>query len=167
MNRNFKVDEELGRLAELELERIIKLKLSRTKVEKMPWEKVGYDLKLTAEYDGVIVTQNIEVKSLAGGYATGVIEQWADDKRTRRPHWMKMGDTDRIYFFDRSKNYWFVYDAKEVAQWIEIQPESNLRALNNNEDDSGWILKFYWDGVGTNDSYKMPGFIKKFKGERK
>jgi len=167
--RAFDSDLEIGEEAEKELKRIILAKDRTALVRKVDHIKNGYDLHLTHMIGSEAIEVRIEVKSLAGGYPTGVIEQWANDARTVRPHWMKMGDTDRLYFKNRKENMWYVYDAVEVANWIKEQPESNIRANNNCKDDSGWILKFNWEpstNSGYNRSYRMPGFIRKFKGEQ-
>ena len=166
--RNFNGDLEIGEEAERELKRIILAKDPTAIVRKVDHASNGYDLHLTHKVGNEEIVVRIEVKSLAGGYPTGVIEQWANDARTVRPHWMKMGDTDRLYFKNRKENMWYVYDAVEVADWIKSQPESNIRANNNCKDDSGWILKFNWGPTaeaGYNKSYRMPGFIRKFRGE--
>jgi len=170
--RNFHTDLKIGELAEQELKRILLKNRFTTSVDKVDHISNGYDLHLKYCIGEHIEELRIEVKTLKGCVQTGVIEQWADNARTKRPHWMNMGDTDRIYFQNRKENMWYAYNAKEVAEWIKAQPESTIRANNDCKDDSGWLLMFYWDSSkysshNYNKKFDMPGFIKKFKGECK
>jgi hypothetical protein len=148
--RTFYSDLDLGKQAEREMFIILASRNDVTAIKMTDWTKVGYDLA----YQMKGKTKSMEVKSLGGGYPTGVVEVWSDDKKTKRPHWL---DADYIAFKDRSKNKWFMYNVKEFTAWLFDCDDSQLcRANNGCKDDSGWIRKFKWAGA--------PGFLGTVKG---
>jgi hypothetical protein len=159
----------IGERAERELAQIIKTRMSGFRdIEKVDYTKHGFDLFLRFEKDGIMRANAIEVKDLAGGYATGVVEVWADDNKTRRPHWWKMGNCDYIFFKDSSRNLWFMYDADKVIKFLENYTGFMFRARNGNKDDSGWLAKFYWDpnNLPTNydSQFVCDGWLMTFRG---
>ena len=169
---NFWDSVELGERAEKELAKIISKKMAGLiDIQKVDYKKFGFDLLVTFEKDGIRFSKSIEVKDLAGGYTTGVIEQWADDRKTKRPHWWNMGGCDYIFFKDESRNLWFMYEAKKVIQFLENYTDRLSRARNGNKDDSGWLAFFYWDPnhlpQNHNTNYIMPGWLMTFPGETK
>lgn len=150
--RTFQTDLDLGKAAEREMFKILAARDNVIAIKFTDWTKVGYDISYMLEGN---IVRNMEVKSLAGGYPTGVVEVWTDNAKTRRPHW---ADADIIAFKDRSQNKFFVYDAKEVIRYLETIPDNNLTRANNGcKDDSGWIVKFKWENG-------MPGFLGTVKG---
>jgi hypothetical protein len=143
---NFNDSMALGDKAERELREIFKKRMPGfISADKVDWTKFGFDLALTFQKQGVQFTKTIEVKDLAGGYPTGVVEQFADDAKTKRPHWWKMGGCDYIFFKDESRNLWFMYDADKVINFLKNYTGRLSRARNGNKDDSGWLAFFYWD----------------------
>ena len=169
---NFYDSMELGDKAEKELAQLFKSKMPGfVSVDKVDYKTHGFDLALTFIRDGIKFTKACEVKDLAGGYDTGVVEVWANDNKTRRPHWWKMGGCDYIFFKDESRNLWFMYNANEVIKFLENYTGYQFRAYNGNEDDSGWLAKFYWDRTNLpknhNNQYVMDGWIATFKGLEK
>jgi len=143
--RDFHTDLDLGKLAEREMFMLLAARPAVTAIKMTDWTKVGYDISY--QINGEV--RSLEVKSLGGGYPTGVVEVWADDAKTKRPHW---GDADLIAFKDRSKNKWFIYEVAEVTKFLGAVPDGDLTRANNGcKDDSGWIVKFKWDG--------MPGYL--------
>jgi len=166
---NFNDSMKLGDKAEKELMTILQQSITGfISVDKVDWTKFGFDLAVTYEREKIQFTKALEVKDLAGGYPTGVIEQWADDAKTKRPHWWKMGGCDLIFFKDESRNLWFMYDANEVINYLENYTGRLSRARNGNKDDSGWLAFFYWDENNLppnhNPQQVMPGWKATFKG---
>ena len=100
------------------------------------------------EYDFLVKGKGVELKSLAGGYSTAVIEKWSDDYRHREPGWRKSTRFNKLHWIiieNRSNGLWFLYDAGVLLEAIDSYPETLLtRAHNNCRDDSGWIAKFNW-----------------------
>lgn len=149
--RDFTTDLDLGEKHERELIRELKRRLSNVKhISKVDYRTHPYDLKLTFNCGK---SCGIEVKSLAGGYPTGVVEVWADDRMKRRPKWHAEG-VDYIFFQDRSRNKWFMYNAQEVIQYLQSYKGNLTRCKNGNSDAPGLIAKFEWSS--------MPGFITQF-----
>ena len=166
---NFNDSLKLGEKAERELANMMRNKMSGfISVDKVDYKKFGFDLALTYMKDGIQYTKACEVKDLAGGYATGVVEQWANDAKTKRPHWWLMGGCDYIFFKDASRNLWFMYNASDVINYLENYTGRLSRARNGNADDSGWLAFFYWDPNSLphnhNPQFVMPGWIMTFKG---
>ena len=121
-------------------------------IENVDYKKYNYDVRITFEReDGTKYDRTVEVKSLAGGHPTGVVEVWANDAKTKRPHWFHK-DVDMIAFQDRSCNKWFVYWAQPVIRYLKEQEGPFVRCNNNCEDSPGWMHKFVWD--------EMPGFLR-------
>ena len=149
-NRNFDIDLELGEKAEKEFAQMLKRKMKGlTCVQKVDYKKYAYDLRIT--FDGGR-DKTVEVKSLAGGYPTCCVEVWADDAKTKRPHWFHP-DVDIVAFQDRSRNQWFLYQAQEVIQFLKEYDGRLTRAKNGCKDDRGWLALFSWkDG-------SLPGFM--------
>jgi len=148
---DFNNDLVLGEKAEMEMRRLFLSRSDVSRCAKVDWRKYGFDLAVKFN-NGKI--RKFEIKSLAGGYNTGVVEVWADDNKTRRPHWWD--SCDYILFKDRSTNTWFMYKRELFVNWLLSQ--TNLTRANNGcKDDSGWIVKFKWEN--------SPGFLHKFKGE--
>ena len=112
-----------------------------------------YDYHVTTLYNKVYA---MEVKSLAGAnaarrpYNNAVIEVWADDKKTRRPGWMRSveaGALDYLIFFNRFKKAFYVYDAKQLYQWA-IKQQYLTFANGGNRDSPGWITLLSWEEYG-------------------
>ncbi len=169
---NFMDSMKLGDKAEKELMIILQQSITGfISVDKVDWTKFGFDLAVTYQRDNIQFTKAVEVKDLAGGYPTGVVEQWADDAKTKRPHWWKMGGCDLIFFKDESRNLWFMYEAKKVIDYLENYTGRLSRARNGNKDDSGWLAFFYWDPNNLphnhNPEQVMPGWKATFKGLNK
>jgi hypothetical protein len=169
VQKNFWDSLEIGEKAEKELAAIIKKRMAGCQdIVKVDYQKFGFDLFLTFVKNGIVRTNNLEVKDLAGGYPTGVVEQWADDAKTKRPHWWKMGNCDYIFFKDESRNLWFMYDADKVINFLKNYKGRLSRARNGNKDDSGWLAFFYWDPnnlpFNHNPDYVMDGWLMTFKG---
>jgi hypothetical protein len=147
MSRTFHTDLDLGKQAEREMFVILAKREDITGIKMTDWTKVGYDISYQLA-DGTV--KNMEVKSLAGGYPTGVVEVWCDDAKTKRPHW---GEADVIAFKNRKEDKWYVYDALEVVNYLATVPDSSLTRANNGcKDDSGFIVKFKW-------ANGMPGYL--------
>ena len=169
---NFNDSMKLGDKAEKELMTILRDSITGfISADKVDWTKFGFDLAVTYKRDNIQFTKAVEVKDLAGGYPTGVVEQWADDAKTKRPHWWKMGGCDFIFFKDESRNLWFMYRANEVINYLENYTGRLSRARNGNKDDSGWLAFFYWDPNNLphnhNPQQVMPGWKATFKGLNK
>jgi len=168
---NFADSLEIGEKAERELASIIKKRMpSFRKIKKVDYQRYGYDLQLTfLSQTGEEKTNNIEVKDLAGGYATGVVEKWANDAKTKKPWWIIKGDCDYIFFKDSSRNLWFMYDADKVINFLDNYDAYLCRANNGNKDDSGWLAKFYWNPndlpANHNPDFVMDGFLMCFSGK--
>lgn len=159
----------IGERAERELARIFRSKMKNfISVEKVDYKLEGFDLLLKLKVKDEVKEARIEVKDLAGGYDTGVVEVWADDNKTKRPHWWHMGSCDYIFFKDSSRNMWFQYDADKMINFLENYYGGLTRARNQNKDDSGWLAKFYWDPNQNayHKSFKCDGFIMSFEGEK-
>ena len=153
MTRTFEIDLKLGETAERDFASVLKKNLKGlTGIQKVDHKKYPYDLRLT--FDGG-KDKTVEVKSLAGGYPTCCVEVWADDKRTKRPHWFHP-DVDIVAFQDRSCNKWFLYQAQPVIQFLKDYDGRLTRAKSGCTDDSGWIGLFSWNG-GLPTS--LPGFM--------
>ena len=151
--RDFHSDLDLGKQAEREMFVILAGREQVTALKMTDWTKVGYDIA----YQVAGESKGMEVKSLGGGYATGVVEVWADDAKTKRPHW---GDADVIAFKDRKQNKWFIYDVAEVTKHLAAVPDHKLTRANNGcKDDSGWIVKFKW-------ANGMPGYLGSIEGRK-
>jgi len=164
-NRNFSIDLDLGEVAEKKLAKVLQNRLKGVKaIQKMDHKKAPYDLLITIEReDGTTFDRTIEVKSLEGRYDTGVVEIWADDAKTKRPHWFS-DKVDIVVFQDRSRDKWFFYDAQSVIKHLTNWSGRLTRAANPCEDDSGWLAKFYWnpnDNLGpfAIPHYQMEGFL--------
>ena len=169
---NFWDSVKLGEAAERELARIMKKKMSGLiDITKVDYKQHGFDLLVDYEKEGIKFSKAIEVKDLAGGYPTGVVEIWADDNKTKRPWWWLKGGCDYIFFKNEKKNLWFMYSAEEVIKFLENYTDHQFRAYNGNKDDSGWLAKFYWDPTNLpadhNPNYVMDGWIMTFPGEKK
>lgn len=146
---DFNNDLVLGEKAEMEMAKIFLSRDDVKRCSKVDWKRYGYDLDVEFK-DGKV--RKFEIKSLGGGYPTGVVEVWADDNKTKRPHWWN--SCEYIIFKDRSRSMWFMYKREPFVNWLTAQ--TNLtRAANGCKDDSGWIVKFGWDDT--------PGFLKKFR----
>ncbi len=172
IQNNFWDSVKIGEEAERELARIMKSKMSGLKdITKVDYKTHGFDLFVEYVKDDVSYGKAMEVKSLAGGYDTGVVEIWADDNKTRRPHWWKMGGCDYIFFKNEKKNLWFMYNTEEVIKFLQNYTAYQFRAYNGNKDDSGWLAKFYWDPTNLpanhNPDYVMDGWCMTFPGEKK
>jgi len=166
---NFADSLQIGERAEKELALIFKKRMSGfIDIKKVDYKKYGFDLFFRFVKDGIVRADTIEVKDLAGGYQTGVVEVWADDRKTRRPHWWKMGNCNYIFFKDSSRNLWFMYEADKVIKFLENYKGFMFRAGNGNKDDSGWLAKFYWDPNNLpphhNPEFVMDGWLMTFKG---
>ena len=154
---------------EKEFAKILKSKGARC--FKVPHTSYGYDIRAVLP-DGSIKTY--EIKSLAGVdvrgniMKTGCVEVWSDDKRTKRPHWWAMGDTDYIVFKNRLENTFYIYDAKALISSLEDYIGEEVRAGTSNKDDSGWLAKFYWKGSESegflHKTYILDGFLGTYKG---
>lgn len=154
--REFHSDRIIGEKAEKEFATILSRMKNFVSVEKMDWEKYPYDLLLTRRgKDGALVQHTIEVKHLAGGYDTGCVEPWADDAKTKRPHWWHK-DVDFITFKRADKNIFYVYQAQPVIEYLRAWTGPLTYAKNNNKHDSGWLVRFPWAG--------MPGFVTQIEG---
>ena len=155
--RSFMIDLESGEQAEKDFAACLKARMKTLKfVQKVDFKKFPYDLRVTFESDLGDVDKTVEVKSLAGGYHTGVVEVWADDHQTKRPKWHHK-DVDIIVFRNEKENVWYMYDAQRVIEFLQSYTGPLTRCRNGNNDNPGWIAKFIWDA--------MPGFVMSFKGE--
>jgi hypothetical protein len=158
MTRTFEIDLKLGETAERAFAAVLKKNLKGlTHIQKVDHKKYSYDLRLTIETQLGTVDKTVEVKSLAGGYPTLCVEVWADDARTRRPHWFHP-DVDIVAFQDRSINKWFLYQAQPVIQFLKEYDGRLTRAKNGCKDDRGWLALFSWDD-------ELPGYLTMTKGE--
>lgn len=143
--RDFHSDLDLGRQAERELFLLLANRNNIEAIRYTDYTKVGYDLEYKLQNQDTI---KVEVKSLAGGYPTAVVEVWTDDAMTKRPHWK---DADIVAFKNRKQNMWYFYSVQEVMAWLAKQ-DKLTRANNGCKDAPGWIVKFKWaDG--------MPGYL--------
>ena len=155
--RSFMIDLESGEQAEKDFAACLKARMKTLKfVQKVDFKKFPYDLRVTFESDLGDVDKTVEVKSLAGGYHTGVVEVWADDHQTKRPKWHHK-DVDIIVFRNEKENIWYMYDAQRVIEFLQSYTGPLTRCRNGNNDNPGWIAKFIWNA--------MPGFVMSFKGE--
>jgi len=155
--RSFMIDLESGEQAEKDFAACLKARMKTLKfVQKVDFKKFPYDLRVTFESDLGDVDKTVEVKSLAGGYHTGVVEVWADDHQTKRPKWHHK-DVDIIVFRNEKENVWYMYDAQRVIEFLQSYTGPLTRCRNGNNDNPGWIAKFIWNA--------MPGFVMSFKGE--
>jgi len=148
-DRNFMIDLTAGEQAEIDLVETLKKKLNRTKwFQKVPHDKYPYDLRVTLEReDGSTFDRTIEVKTLAGGYPTAVVEVWADDLKKKRPKWHHP-DVDIIVFRDESRKRWFLYDCQKMIRYLHEESEGChplTRCRNGNDNSSGWIHRFEWE----------------------
>lgn len=146
VGRNFNIDLVAGEKAERDLASVLRKKLNGLKhIQKVDHKQYPYDLRLTIERgDGSTFDKTVEVKSLAGGYPTCVVEVWADDSKTKRPKWHHK-DVDIIIFRDESRGKWFMYDAQRLITDLQKDKHHLTRCRNGNEASSGWITKFYWE----------------------
>ena len=157
MERNWQIDLAKGEEAERDFANMLKWQMKSLKyVQKVDYADYPYDLRVTFASDLGDVDKTVEVKSLAGGYPTGVVEVWADDSQTKRPHWHHK-DVDIIVFRDESTNIWYMYDAQCVIAYLQNYTGPMTRCRNGNADNPGWIAKFIWN--------EMSGFIMSFRGE--
>jgi hypothetical protein len=165
--KDFNSSLEVGKKAEKEFEAILKRCKGIKCCGLVDWQKYGFDIGAVKK-DGSKF--GVEVKSLEGEIkdrcllSTAVVEVWADDKMTRRPHWW--GKTDYIVFQNRATNTWYIYNAKKLIKTLETVSDGHItRARDNNKDDWGWIVKFYWEPVESPapSCYNLDGFIKKLK----
>jgi len=155
--RNWTIDLQTGEQAEKDFAQSLKKRMKTLKyVQKVDYKQFPYDLRITVAGDDKDFDKTIEVKSLAGGYPTGVVEVWADDNKTKRPHWHHK-DVDIIAFRNEKENTWYIYDAQRVIEHLHEYEGPLTRCRNGNNDNPGWIAKFIWDA--------MPGFVMSFKGE--
>jgi len=150
----FAQDLSWGEEGEAQLKNILNSLPSVKTCKKVPHTDAPYDLKLTTNSGA---ERGIEVKRLRGGYPTGVVEIWRDTEKRQRPLWHS-DKTDYIFFKDESKNYWYMYNAQDVIKYLHQYDGHMTWARSSSKSDSGWIVKFEWEGG-------MPGFIKKFKGD--
>ena len=156
--RTFEIDLELGETAERDFAKVLKKKMRTVKaIQKVNYKKYPYDLRITVETEGGQVDKTVEVKSLAGGYPTACVEVWADNNKTKRPHWFHK-DVDIVAFQDRSRNKWFLYQAQPVIQFLKEYQGPLTRAKNSCKDDSGYITLFTWEDG-------LPGFMTEVRGE--
>ena len=155
--RNWTIDLQTGEQAEKDFAQSLKKRMKTLKyVQKVDYKQFPYDLRITVAGDDKDFDKTIEVKSLAGGYPTGVVEVWADDNKTKRPHWHHK-DVDIIAFRNEKENTWYIYDAQRVIEHLHEYEGPLTRCRNGNNDNPGWIAKFIWNA--------MPGFVMSFKGE--
>lgn len=155
--RSFMIDLESGEQAEKDFAKVLQSKMKTLKyVQKVDYKKFPYDLRVTFASDLGDVDKTVEVKSLAGGYPTGVVEVWANDSQTKRPRWHH-SDVDIIAFRNEQENMWYMYDAQRVIAYLQNYTGPMTRCRNGNNDNPGWIVKFLWD--------EMSGFIMSFRGE--
>jgi len=155
--RSFMIDLAAGEEAERDFANMLKRKMKTLKyVQKVDYKKFPYDLRVTFESEMGDVDKTVEVKSLAGGYPTGVVEVWADDAQTKRPHWHHE-DVDIIAFRNESTDTWYMYDAQRVIEYLQDYTGPMTRCRNGNNDNPGWIAKFIWN--------EMSGFIMSFGGQ--
>ena len=155
--RNWTIDLQTGEQAEKDFAQSLKKRMKTLKyVQKVDYKQFPYDLRITIAGDDKDFDKTIEVKSLAGGYPTGVVEVWADDNKTKRPHWHHK-DVDIIAFRNEKENTWYIYDAQRVIEHLHEYEGPLTRCRNGNNDNPGWIAKFIWNA--------MPGFVMSFKGE--
>jgi hypothetical protein len=163
MTRNFEIDLKLGEQAERDFAKVLKKRMTTVRaIQKVDHTRYPYDLRVTIETEMGKVDKTVEVKSLAGGYPTVCVEVWADDDRTKRPHWFHK-DVDIIAFQDRSCNTWFLYQAQEVISFLKAHKGPLTRANNGCKDASGWIGLFDWNAGWEGKS--LPGFMAMVKGE--
>jgi len=164
----FKSSLDLGQLAEGEALKLLKkLKFNGEKINKIVWAKdYGiWDYDLIFKSAGKVY--NVEVKSLGGMskngtlYDTAFVEAFSDDAATKRPHWFRKAHI--IMFQNRATSTWYIYNAKDFADSIELVNDGHLtRASDGNAVDSGVGPKFFWrpqrekviPGV-----YNLAGFI--------
>lgn len=138
-----------------------------TKVPHFVYQHLGID----GENDFVWELPNrktlgAETKSLAGGkngrgYPTGVIEVWKDNEKTLRAGWWKateLGILNYLFFVNRFDNTIYVFETKELKNWIQKDNPYLTRCDDGNKNDKGWITKFGWKD-------KDKGFFKAFKKE--
>jgi len=155
--RNWTIDLQTGEQAEKDFAQSLEKRMKTLKyVQKVDYKQFPYDLRITVAGDDKDFDKTIEVKSLAGGYPTGVVEVWADDNKTKRPHWHHK-DVDIIAFRNEKENTWYIYDAQRVIEFLQSYTGPLTRCRNGNNDNPGWIAKFIWNA--------MPGFVMSFKGE--
>ena len=167
--KNYRDSFLLGKKAEAEMKKLLLSDPDTISVEEVDFQKHGFDLRYTTRNEkGDVVVKNIEVKDLAGGYETGVVEKWANNEKTKRPWWWLKGDTDIIAFKNASERKWFFYDAKKVINWLEKHDAYTTRANNGNKHDSGVLVKFYWNSNKlpkfANKDFIMDGFLMESKG---
>lgn len=118
------------------------------------------------DYDFLILLDNksyktAEIKSLAGGsggrrYNTFVVEVWADNAQTRRPHWWAdaaSGKLDLIVFISRFDKIAYFFNPQILVEKLSGVTEF-CRAADGNQDDSGWIVKVEWESSDLGFKYK-------------
>jgi hypothetical protein len=161
--RNFHSDLKIGEEAEKEFAKSLLKDEQVSEVFKVDWSTHPYDLEVILKNGQ---TKTFEVKVLAGGYNTGVVEVWADDAKSKRPHWWSE-DTNFVVFKNASTNTWYMYKAKDVIAWLKAYDSPLVRANNGCADDSGWLAKFYWNPdmkvSFKNQDFVMDGFVQEVK----
>jgi hypothetical protein len=110
--------------------------------------KYDWDFVVKIDVLGACEQRNIEMKSLAGGYPTGVVEKWKYDDRTGRAGWYlatEKGLLDYVIVHDRSVNKFYLFDAQLLKQHVDNTSQWEERqCYDKNTDAMGWVVKFRW-----------------------